>query len=84
LGLPTLNNPVRDAISMAKLLAKHGFEVISCDGKSAGCLDLDRGRLLEALSKLEQRATGADLALVFFAGHGVATDEGNILASTPR
>src|SRR6185312_7177233 len=27
----------------------------------------------------EQRAAGADLALVFFAGHGMATEEGNIL-----
>jgi len=29
---------------------------------------------------LEQRAVGADLALVFFAGHGMASEEGNILA----
>ena len=29
---------------MAELLAKHGFEVIACDGKTPGCFDLDRDR----------------------------------------
>src|SRR5262249_12197767 len=80
IGLPTLHNPVRDALRMADLLTKHGFDVISCDGKTPGCHDVDRTRLLEALNELKQRAAGADLALVFFAGHGVATEEGNILA----
>src|SRR5499433_74762 len=80
IGLPTLHNPVRDALRMAELLTKHGFDVISCDGKTPGCHDVDRTRLLEALNELKQRAAGADLALVFFAGHGVATEEGNILA----
>ncbi len=80
IGLPALDNPVRDARRMAELLAKHGFEVIACDGKTPGCLDLDRSRLVDALKTLEQRAAGADLALVFYAGHGLATEEGNILA----
>ena len=80
IGLPTLDNPVHDARRMAELLAKHGFEVIACAGKTPGCLDLNRSQLLEALTTLEQRAAGADLALVFFAGHGMATEEGNILA----
>jgi uncharacterized caspase-like protein len=81
-GLPPLSNSARDASRMAKLLAKSGFDVISCDGKTPGCLDLDRSRLLEALKTLEQRAAGADLALVYFAGHGLATEEGNILTPT--
>ena len=79
-GLQTLDNPTRDAARMAKLLDKHGFEVIACDGKTPGCFNLDRGRFLDALTKLEQRSKGADLALVFFAGHGLASEEGNILA----
>jgi tetratricopeptide (TPR) repeat protein len=79
IGLPPLGNPVRDARRMAQLLAKHRFEVISCDGKTPGCFDLDRSRLLDVLTQLEQRAARADLALVFFAGHGTATEEGNIL-----
>src|SRR5262245_4844610 len=79
-GLQALDNPARDAARMAQLLDKHGFEVIACDGKTPGCFNLDRNRVLDALAKLEQRAAGADLALVFFAGHGLASDEGNILA----
>jgi len=80
LGLQNLDNPARDAARMAKLLEKHGFEVIACDGKTPGCFNLDRKRFLDALTKLEQRAAGADLALMFFAGHGLASEEGNILA----
>jgi tetratricopeptide (TPR) repeat protein len=80
IGLPRLDNPVPDARSMAELLTKHGFKVISCDGKTPGCLDLDRARFLDALKRLEERAAGAELALVFYAGHGAATEEGNILA----
>src|SRR5262249_7358954 len=78
-GLRPLGNAVPDAARMAELLAKHGFEVMSCDGKTPGCLNADRNRFLEALKELEQRAAGADLALVYFAGHGVATEEGNIV-----
>jgi tetratricopeptide (TPR) repeat protein len=80
IGLPELDNPVRDARRMAELLGRHGFEVMSCDGKRPGCLDLSRNGLLDALKRLQERAAGADLALVFFAGHGMATEEGNILA----
>ena len=74
-----LNNPELDATRMAKLLDKYGFEVIGCDGKKLGCFNLDRGQLIDALTKLEQRAAGTDLVLVFFAGHGLASDKGNIL-----
>ena len=53
-GLSALDNPARDAGRMAKLLEKHGFEVIACDGKAPGCFDLDRVRFLGAL-----KTTGA-------------------------
>jgi len=79
-GLGPLANPANDAKRVAALFAKHGFEVIACDGKQPGCFDLDRTAMLGALGKLEDRAKGADLALVFYAGHGMATEEGNILA----
>ncbi|PPC98054.1 MAG: hypothetical protein CTY36_11050, partial [Methylocystis sp.] len=81
-GLPVLYNSRNDAARLSKLLGANGFDVISCDGKSPGCLDLDRKGMLAALSKLEASAKGADMALVFFAGHGLATDEGNILTPT--
>ena len=78
-GLRPLDNAVPDAVRMIELLAKHRFEVISCDGKAPGCLNVDRGQFLQALKQLEQRVAGADLALVYFAGHGLASEEGNIL-----
>src|SRR5262249_25067775 len=79
IGLPHLDNPVLDAHRMAEILTKHGFEVISCDGKTPGCFDLDRSHFLDALMRLEERAAGADLVLVFFAGHGLASEGGNVL-----
>jgi tetratricopeptide (TPR) repeat protein len=74
-----LDNPAPDAQSMAELLSANGFEIISCDGKTPGCFDLDRASLLAALHTLKARAAGADMALIFYAGHGVATEEGNML-----
>ena len=82
IGLPPLDNSGQDARSVAALLRKHGFEVISCDGKEPGCFDLKREQFIDALAKLETQARGADLALAYFAGHGVATEQGNILAPT--
>ena len=81
-GLPRLDNSRLDARRMAALLAKAGFDVISCDGKSPGCFDLDGRGLARALGLLRGKAAGADLALVYFAGHGMATEQGNILAPT--
>jgi tetratricopeptide (TPR) repeat protein len=78
--LRTLPNPRQDATRMAQLLEQHGFEVIACDGTILGCFDLDHRQLLDALTTLERRAAGADLALLFFAGHGLDSQEGNVLA----
>ena len=75
-GLSSLPNPKNDATRMAALLARHGFDVISCDGKQPGCFDQTRAGLLKALTKLEVAAGGADLALVFYAGHGMETELG--------
>src|SRR6476620_3490866 len=63
IGLPRLANPGRDARGIAELLGRHGFEVLSCDGTRPGCFDLNRVGLLAALSKLEDSAKGADMAL---------------------
>jgi tetratricopeptide (TPR) repeat protein len=80
IGFSPLHNGRNDAHRIAGLLGQHGFEIISCDGKKAGCFDLDAKSMMNALDRLESMASGADLALVFFAGHGLASDEGNILA----
>ncbi len=79
-GLTKLPNPTNDARRMAGILKANGFDVISCDRKRPGCYDLTRAGLLKALTKLELAAEDAEPALVFYAGHGLETDAGNILA----
>lgn len=79
-NLTELSNPKLDARRMAALLARHGFEVIACEGATPGCFDLTRAGLVTALKTLEAKAKGAELALVFFAGHGMEAAEGNVLA----
>jgi len=81
-NLSPLGNPGRDAARMGELLAASGFEVMACDKDRPGCFDLDRGGMLDALEDFRDRAEGADVALVFYAGHGMQTAEGNVLAPT--
>ncbi len=81
-NLTALSNPARDAARMAGLLAENGFEVMACGEAKAGCFDLDRGDMLDALEAFRDSAEGADVALVFYAGHGMQTAEGNVLAPT--
>jgi tetratricopeptide (TPR) repeat protein len=81
-NLSALSNPARDATRMAELLAANGFEIMSCGEGATGCLDLDRGAMLDALEDFRDTADGADLALVFYAGHGMQTADGNVLAPT--
>jgi len=81
-NLASLSNPHRDAGRMAEMLAASGFDVMSCKEGAAGCFDLDRGDMLDALDDFRDKAEGADVALVFYAGHGMQTAEGNVLAPT--
>jgi len=81
-GLSPLDNSRNDAAAVSALLERHGFEVLSCDGRRRGCFDLSRQALVTALDRLEKAADDADLALIYFAGHGMQSDEGNILAPT--
>src|SRR5262245_26460400 len=81
-SLTRLYNPKRDAQRLADMLARHGFDVISCDGQRPGCFDLTRAELLDAFERLRDKAKGADLALVFYAGHGMEVEgAGNVLAA---
>lgn len=70
-----LDNPVNDARAMEAMLEGLGFEV---------WLETDRDlkRMRRALEDFRQDATGADVALVFFAGHGVALQGVNYLLPT--
>ena len=70
-----LDNPVNDARAMETLLESLGFEV---------WLETDRDlkRMRRALEDFRQDGAGADVALVFYAGHGVALDGVNYLLPT--
>lgn len=67
-----LPNPPIDARSMASLLRNIGFDVV--EG-----INLGRDKMTERLIEFGKRAQGADVALFFYAGHGIAVDGTNYL-----
>ncbi len=67
-----LPNPANYAEDMAALLSSLGFDV---EKKS----DLGRVAMEEAFSKFCDKAAGADIAVVFYAGHGMAAGHQNFL-----
>ena len=69
---PKLTNPSNDATDMTERLKGLGFEVI-------GGTDLDRRALVEALIKFGRAAEKADVALFFYAGHGLQVNGENYL-----
>lgn len=71
--LSTLDNPTRDAVAVAGELRANGFDVEEHT-------DLDRADLLDALDGFREAARGADLALVFYAGHGMEVDGKDVIA----
>src|SRR6476469_7232410 len=73
--LSKLPNPVPDAKAIAAVLKSHGFEV-------SEYYNLDRAGLLDALEKFERDAAGAEVALVYYAGHGMAVQGKNMIAPT--
>ncbi len=69
---PALRNPGNDADAVAALLGSLGFEVES--GR-----DLGRGPMEELIRRFGRLTTGADVALVFYAGHGLQINGENWL-----
>ena len=67
-----LNNPENDAEDMARVLAELGFEVI--EG-----LNLDKDAFATKLREFSRAARGAEVTLLFYAGHGLQVDEENYL-----
>jgi hypothetical protein len=67
-----LPNPAFDARSMAKLLRNVGFDVV--EGAN-----LTRDKMTEKLLDFGKKAQGADVALFFYAGHGIAVNGTNYL-----
>ena len=67
-----LPNPKNDASDVGAVFERLGFDVTTV-------LDGERARMQEALQAFARRSVGADVALVFYAGHGMEMDGVNYL-----
>jgi hypothetical protein len=71
-NVAALPNPAIDAKSMAGVLRNIGFDVV--EGTN-----LTRDKMTERLLEFGKKAQGADVALFFYAGHGIAINGTNYL-----
>src|ERR1700704_5728763 len=71
-NVAALPNPAVDAKAMAKVLRNVGFDVV--EGTN-----LTRDKMTERLLEFGKKAEGADVALFFYAGHGIAINGTNYL-----
>jgi uncharacterized caspase-like protein len=69
---PALINPVRDAKAISTRLEQFGFEVVSG-------FDLTKLRTQETIAQFARQVRGADVALLFYAGHGLQVSGANYL-----
>ena len=67
-----LDNPVNDATAMAAILTRLGFQVTTVT-------DASQQEMEEALAKFTRTVPQSELALVYYAGHGVQADGVNYL-----
>jgi len=67
-----LRNTVNDAKAMGAVLKGLGFEVLERE-------NLNRKEMLEALEQFRQTLPGAEIALFYYAGHGLSIDGANYL-----
>lgn len=68
----TLANPVHDATDMAARLRDLGFTVITG-------LDLTEANFTNSMAEFAEKAERADVALFYYAGHGLQFEESNFL-----
>jgi hypothetical protein len=71
-NVPQLPNPAIDAKAIASVLRSVGFEVV--EGTN-----LTRDKMTEKLLDFGKKAEGADVAVFFYAGHGIAVNNTNYL-----
>jgi hypothetical protein len=71
-NVAALPNPPIDAKSIATVLRNVGFDVV--EGTN-----LTRDKMTERLLEFGKKAQGADVAVFFYAGHGIAIDGANYL-----
>jgi uncharacterized caspase-like protein len=68
-----LPNPVRDAESMAGLFRTAGFDVVQARN------DVSNLELKRAIRDFTETAKASDIAVIFFAGHGIEVGGTNYL-----
>lgn len=73
---PRLTNPVNDASLVGGMLKKAGFDQVDVK------LDLNAAEMRRALRDFGGRAREADVAVVYYAGHGIELDGTNYLIPT--
>src|SRR6201997_3753324 len=71
-NVPQLPNPAIDAKAMANVLRSVGFDVV--EGTN-----LTRDKMTEKLLDFGRKAEGADVAVFYYAGHGIAVNGTNYL-----
>ena len=74
-NVPRLDNPRNDAALMAETLSALGFTLIG--GRAQ--LDLDKPAMDIAVQTFGRQVQGADVALFYYAGHGVQVSGSNYL-----
>jgi hypothetical protein len=74
-SVPTLPNPHNDAEDITVALRHLGFDVV--EGR-----DLDRRGMADAVRRFSRNLPGSDIALFFYAGHGVQIGGNNYLLPT--
>lgn len=73
--VPPLPNPARDADAIGALFNKAGFDVVENE-RDLGIADLRR-----VIREFSQKARDADIAVVYYAGHGIEVDASNYLVA---
>ena len=72
-NVPPLSNPVHDAALIAKTLKGAGFDVVD-SRQNLTALDTRR-----VLREFADKAANADVAVIYYAGHGIEVDGSNYL-----
>jgi len=71
--VPRLTNPTRDADAVTALFRQAGFDLIN-NQRDVGIVDLRR-----VIREFSETARDADIAVVYYAGHGIEVDGVNYL-----
>jgi hypothetical protein len=72
-NVPRLTNPDNDAVAIGDVFKRIGFDVVELRQ------DLDVSEMRRAVREFAVLAAGADMAVVYYAGHGIEVDGVNYL-----